>query len=402
MKSIKSITPPFHGYKDYPVNDEGKILLDRADDGKIVIKRKNVIAFGNGLLALCDGSKVSEADWQDLRRGFYLEETDGHKVFRYCLGGSDAGAVLGVSPYSTALDIYNAKKHTEDQEISNDTDYLFKYGHYIEPLIAQGFAALTKLEVFKNDCVFFNEATGFMQANVDYFVREKNGGVSILEIKTTSPNSTTEQLAKNGQVPPTYYAQAVLHYPLVLSAAFNVVGTYFAVGSDNILSNIKICHFNRDLEGEKKLMSCEQSFVNRLINDDPPKDTSSPEKRIEKRGLKQTEAKPAAVDLNDSAKAATAEFAALSAEEKRINEQLKPIKKRKDELQAIICEQLGDAAMSTPFVVDGKSFVVKWDSYVRETVDKTVLKHKYPEAFAETVKSSISRKFALSNKEVKA
>ena len=65
MKSIKNITPPFHGYKDYPVNDEGKILLDRADDGKIVIKRKNIIAFGNGLLALCDEANAMEIDLEE-------------------------------------------------------------------------------------------------------------------------------------------------------------------------------------------------------------------------------------------------------------------------------------------------------------------------------------------------
>ncbi len=397
MNSIKNITPQFYGYKDYSKNNDGKIMLDRADDGKIVIKRKNTINFGNGLLALCDGTKVSEIDWQDLRRGFYLEEDDGKKAFHYCIGGSDAGAVLGLSPYSTALDVYNVKKHINEQAISNDTDYLFKYGHYVEPLIAQGFATLTKLEVFKNDCVFFSETTGFMIANVDYFVREKKGGVSILEIKTPSPDSATAKLAKDGQIPPHYYTQAVLHYPLVLSPAFNVVGTYFAVGSDNILSNIKICHFGRDHEGEKKLLQGENDFVDRLNKDAPPKD--SPENRLEKSGLKQTEAKPAAIDLNEAAKAAAVEFAALSAEEKKINEQLTPIQKRKAELQAVICEQLGDAAMATPFIANGKTFTVKWSSYKRESIDKNVLKHQFPDAFAATVQTSVSRKFALSSKE---
>ena len=402
MKSIPNKTPPFFGYDNYPKDENGKILLDRAEDGKIVIKRKNTISIGSGgLLALCDGSKIAERDWQDLRRGFYLEEQDGTKKYHFCCGGSDAGAVAGVSSYSTALDIYNAKKQISDQEISDSTDYLFKYGHRIEPLIAEGFAALTKLDVFKNDAVFFNEKIGFMQANVDYFVKEVNGGVSILEIKSTSPNSTTAQLANKKQVPPTYYTQAVLHYPLALSGGFNIAGIYFAIGMDNVLSNIKICHYGRDLEGEKELLNSERDFVDRLINDTPPEDTASPVETLEKSGLQHTEAKPIMIDLDDTAKAAAAEYAALCVEENRINEQLNPIKDRKEELKAIICAQLGEAESANPFNFDGKVYNIKWKSSVTETVDKTVLRTKYSEVFDDTVKTNMTRRFYFSTKEAK-
>lgn len=404
MKPIKNLTPHFYGYDNYPRNKEGKILLDRADDGRIVIKRANTLSFGSGLLALCDGAKISEEDWKDLRRGFYMEESDGTRKYHYCVGGSDAGAVSGISPYSTALDIYNAKKGLSANEdtLPDSTDFMFKYGHMVEPLFAEGFSARTKLEVFKNDSVFFNEDLGFMQANVDYFVKEPNGGISILEIKSTAQNSTTDQLAKDGKVPDTYYTQAVLHYPMTLSPAFNIVGTYFCVGTGNILDSLNFCRYARNPAAEKELLQKEQEFVDRLINDNPPRDTSTPEQRLERSGLKQVKAKPIAVELSDAAKAAVIEYEALSTEEKRIASELEPIKKRKAELQAIICEQLGDAAASTPFIHNGKELAVKWGNTKRQTINKEVLRLNFPDAYAfpGVVGETESRRFTLSAKEV--
>lgn len=403
MKQIPNITPRFYGYDNYPRDDDGKILLDRAEDGKIVIKRRNTISIGGkGLLALCDGSKISLTDWQDLRRGFWLEDADGRMKYHYCVGGSDAGAILGASPYSTAQDIYNAKKSMKQEVISDETDYMFEYGHKNEPLVAQGFANRTKLTVFKNDCVFFNESTGFMQANVDYFVKHPNGTLSILEIKTTNPNSSTFSLAKDQKkVPPTYYAQAVLHYPMALSTGFNIVGTYFAIACDNSLNNIQFCHFERDIKNEQVLLQAEKDFVDCLNNEVPPKDTTDPSVWLEKSGLKQTEAQPVAVDLDDTAKAAVDELEQLYKEEKRISDMLSPIKKRKEELQAIICKQIGDASSSTTYLKNKKYYTIHWNSYTRKTIDKTVLENKYPDAFADSVRNSVSRKFSISVKEEK-
>lgn len=398
MKQIPNKTPRFYGYDNYPRDDEGKILLDRAEDGKIIIKRLNTIAIGEGLLALCDGAKIAPNDWVDLRRGFYLEEADRSRKFHYCIGGSDAGAVKGLSSFSSPLDIYNAKKTMEEPNYTDETDYLFKYGHQNEPLIAEGFAALTKMEVFKNDAVFFNEKTGFVQANVDYFIREPGPDhkISILEIKTTNQNSSTYQNAANNEVPLTYYTQAVLHYPLALRDGFNVHDIYFAIGCDNILGNIRICHYKRCVEKEDELLQAEKQFVDCLHNDTPPKDTSGPVQRLERSGLKQADVKPIAVKLDDIAKAAAAELLALNVQEKNLNAQLNPIKKRKEELQAIICQQIGDASMSVPFNIGEKKYVAKWSGTTRETVDKTVLKNKYPTVYEDTVIKTISRKFSLS------
>ena len=400
MKQIPNITPRFYGYDNYPRDEEGKILLDRADDGRIIIKRRNTVSIGNkGLIALCDGAKIAIADWVDLRRGFYLEENNGKKKYHHCIGGSDAGAILGVSSYSSALDIYNAKKELQPVEHDEATLYRFEYGHINEPLVAQGFAVRSKMDVVKNDAVFFNEKTGFMQANVDYIIRHPDGQLSILEIKTTDANSSVYALAKDGKVPLTYYAQAVLHYPMVLSDGFNIKDIYFAVSIGININDIQFCHFSRDPDGEKELLNAESLFVDRLINNTPPNDTATPTERLERLGLTRSESEPLAVELDDIGKAAVVEIEQLSKEKKRLLDMIAPIEKRIGEKQAIICQQLGKATSSTPINKDGKKYTVKWPSLRRTSFDKTVLENKYPDAYKDAVRETISRRFSISIKE---
>lgn len=396
MKQIPNITPRFYGYDNYPRDDDGKILLDRSEDGKIVIKRRNTICIGGkGLIALCDGSKISITDWQDLRRGFWLEEADGRMKYHYCVGGSDAGAILGASPYSTAQDIYNEKKELQSVDHDEATLYRFEYGHINEPLVAQGFAVRSKTDVVKNDAVFFNEKTGFMQANVDYFIRHPDGQLSILEIKTTDANSSVYTLAKDGKVPLTYYAQAVLHYPRVLSDGFNIKDIYFAIGTGNDINAIRFCHFGKNLDGEKKLIEAEKQFVDSLINNTPPADTATPEQQLEKSGLKHAISKPIAVELSDTAIATVSELLAVSEEKERVSEQLKGISKRESELQSLICKDLGDAECSTPFCINGVRFSAHWKSNVRETLNKDIVKAQDPELYDRAVKKTVQRRFSL-------
>lgn len=401
MKPIKNETPPFPGYDNYPRDDEGKILLDRADDGRIVIKRRNTIVFGDtGLIALCDGAKIAGRDWVDLRRGFYMEEDDGSRKYHYCIGGSDAGAIAGLSPYSSALKIYNAKKSMEAEELPPNKKYLFAYGHVNEELVAQGFALKTGLEVFKNDAVFFNEKTGFAQANIDYFIMHKPGVVSILEIKTTAKDSTTDQLAKNGKVPPTYEAQAVLHYPLTIGSAFNIQNIYFAVSSGSTLDDIHKCLYSRDPDSEAELLRTEQEFVQRLKNNDPPRDTRNPQQRLEDSGLKHVESQHIAVELDDNIKSLVEEYVANQQAINALNDQIKPIKNRNEELQAIICSALGEAECSTPVPVNGKPYVLKWASYEKTTIDKDKLLG-FPEAYEKCVTKKTERKFSIAEKKNK-
>lgn len=392
MKKIIDITPCYRGYESYPCNDAGKTLLPRAEDGYIIIYRKNTLDYGNGLIGICDGSKIAESEWVDLRKGFWLVEKTNERNFHWCVGGSDSGAVLGVSKYSDSEKIYDTKKSLAQEEISAVNQYRFDYGHINEELIAQGFAELTKLDVVKNNTVFFNLNTGFMQANVDFFVRHNDGRLSVLEIKTTnSNNDDVIEDYKRNIVPNYYYTQAVLHYPMCLGDSFNIKGTYFAIAYNNSLKDIITCHFDRDKNQEVVLYEAEKEFVSCLRNNIRPEqdkimvDNSSVLKSIQE---KYPVAAERSVSLSSTAINAVKSYIEIDDEISELNKQIKKLEDSKNLYKAMICEEMADAEISESFELNGKQYSISYKNGVRENINKTILKNKYDEIFKECVSYS--------------
>lgn len=403
LKTIRDITPRYPGYDNYPRDAEGKIILPRVDyfvNGKMrkvmLIYRKNTIDFGNGLLGLLDGSKISIFDWTDLRKCFLLEEDNGERNFHWCIGGSDSGAMLGVSPYDNQRTVYETKMSDLPEEIDDDTAYRFAYGHANEELIARGFSTISNMNVVKNNTVFFREDL-HLQANVDFMIQHADGEWSVLEIKTTNPNGKYMELYNNNMVPPHYYTQAVLHYPLVLSAAFTIKGTFYGIGSDNVLKNIKRIFFERDKVQEKAYLETTQEFESYLRFQTPPPLLSGEitGKRLKEKLSSQyptaTEGKK--VKLSDDAVEAANRYLAISDEIKGKKREIDALSEEQTKLQCLLIDEIKDAEFTEEFTdSDG---IVRYFSYTetqRTTVDSGILKTKYPETYGEVAKTTTSRR----------
>lgn len=396
MNKILNITPVYYGYSDCPKDKSGKIILPRNDEGVILIYRKNTINYGNGLLGLLDGSKISNKDWCDLRKSFILVDEDGTENFHWSIGGSDTGALLNLSEYSNSAKLYMDKKSKEQKSISDELDYTFSYGHINEELIAQGFQILTNMEVCKDNTVFFREDIGFMQANVDYFVRHPDGMFSVLEIKTTnSDNKAVINAYKKGIVPKYYYSQAVLHYPLTLGCSFKLKGTFFAVGYNNKLNDIIICHFDRDLENEKVLLSAEKEFYDCLRFDIEPTSNISSAQRIENDINKTPVSVEKSIEFDDNTITAVKQYLGLQNEIAKLKSRIKEIEKDSDTYKAIIIEKMSDAELSNEFCVDDNNFYCSYGNYETITINKTILKNKYPDIYKEVSKTTSSRRFKI-------
>ncbi len=394
MKKILNITPIYSGYKQYPLNEDGKIILPRNNDGVILIYRRNTVNYGNGLIGLLDGSKIANKDWQDLRKRFILVENNGTEHLHWCIGGSDSGALLEISKFENPLGLYKKKKSFEAEAIDDKTEYTFEYGHRNEELIALGFQTLTNMEVCKDNTVFFREDTGFMLADVDFFVRHPDGMFSILEIKSTnSGNVTVINDYKNGKVPPYYYSQAVLHYPLALGSAFKIKGTFFAVGYNNNLSDIIICHFNRDIEQEKILLSAEKEFLDCLMYDAVPKETQTLDSKrlIESIKEKYPVAREKTVELAPDVLEAIKQYLALKKRASALNAEAKKIESDTDMFKAIILNNMADAELSTEFEIDGSKMFCSLKNSLRVNVNKTILLNKYPDIYKEVTSETNSR-----------
>lgn len=122
------------------------------------------------------------------------------------LGGSDAGAVCGLSPYRTAMEVYHDKT---TEEISEEDSEAMRQGRDLEEYVAQRFMEASGKKVRRANALFQSEEHPFMIADVDRLVVGESAG---LECKTASPYLAGKW--EDGQVPLHYLIQC-LHYMAV-------------------------------------------------------------------------------------------------------------------------------------------------------------------------------------------
>lgn len=125
------------------------------------------------------------------------------------LGGSDAGAVCGLNPYRTAIQVYQDKTTDEIEDIDNEA---MRQGREFEDYVARRFMEATGKKVRKANFMYYDEEHPFMLADVDRMIVGENAG---LECKTASPYMA-EKWA-DGKIPLSYQIQC-LHYMSVCKA----------------------------------------------------------------------------------------------------------------------------------------------------------------------------------------
>ena len=149
-----------------------------------------------------------------------FDSTDSWLNARHEIGGSDASAVLGLSPYKTNVDLYLEKiGQIVPADISGE-DYV-RYGHDAEPLLRSLFALdhpEYKVEYF-GDNMNRNEKYPWAHASLDGELTDQDGRKGILEIKTTNILQSMQREKWRDQIPDNYYIQ-VLHYLLVTEYEF--------------------------------------------------------------------------------------------------------------------------------------------------------------------------------------
>ncbi len=134
------------------------------------------------------------------------------------LGGSDAGAVLGVNKYKTKLDVYLDKIGEAPPVEDNDAMY---WGRVLEDLLADEYTKRTRNTVRRNNAILEHPEHKFMLANLDRKIVGKNG---VLEIKTAARADGWGEPGTD-EVPPSYLAQ-VMHYMAVTGAEFADVAVF--------------------------------------------------------------------------------------------------------------------------------------------------------------------------------
>lgn len=140
-------------------------------------------------LVLAKTNDMSREEWLEMRKQF--------------IGGSEAAAILGRSPYTSKYDIYLQKTGEAEPIEQNDAMH---FGTILEDIVAKEFQARTGKRVRRRNAILTHPDHSFMGANLD---REIVGEKAILECKTASEYKVGEW--ENDQVPEQYYFQ-VMHY----------------------------------------------------------------------------------------------------------------------------------------------------------------------------------------------
>lgn len=132
------------------------------------------------------------------------------------LTGSDIGAVCGMNPYKSAMQVYLDKISPEIEVVDNES---MRLGRDLEDYVARRFMETTGKKVRRSNAMYVHDQYSFMMANIDRLVIGERAG---LECKTASPYQADRW--KDGKIPEWYYLQCQ-HYMKVLE----MDGWYLAV-----------------------------------------------------------------------------------------------------------------------------------------------------------------------------
>ena len=281
------------------------------------------------------------------------------------IGGSDAAAILGVSPWTSRYTLWTDKTM---KAISNDepTDAM-RFGTLMEPIVADMFAENASMTVFKDTNLYAHPEHEFMLANLDGLVSTWcNDQVdALLEVKTA------RRRWDDGV--PAYYVSQVQHYMAVTGMEVTFVAALF---NGEEFQRFEV---QRDETYIDRLINMEAEFWQLVQRHQQPEIDGSEStfnavrKAYDATSGKATELTPDIVDL--IAKRATAKQAQATAEaEVR-------------EAEARIMEAMQDAEVGT---VDGKSLVT-WKRQSRSSLDSKALKEAHPDLVEQFSKSSTFR-----------
>lgn len=311
---------------------------------------------------------VDEAEWLAVR-------TKG-------LGGSDVGAICGVSPFSSARQIYFNKTGQFEEALQPGAaaQERMHFGHLLEPIVADEFArreltadkgreGWTLCELGATVCL---KNAPWMRANVDRLIKNKDGKVvGILECKTTSEYNNEEW--EQGDILMSYIYQLnwYLHILDLQWGAFaclvggNKFYTYEVYRNDELLNEVIIPKagdfwFNNVLAlKEPELQAVDTVFANDKY--------SEVEKNSE-------------VVLDDE------ESDNLAAVIFECKAKIKELENTLEEAQNRLKDRLKDKEIGYC-----RNYTVKWSPRSQTRVDTTMLKTTFPEVYEQCKKVTTFR-----------
>lgn len=296
-----------------------------------------------------------------------LDKESWLKYRKQGIGGSDAGAVCGLNPYRTAIQVYYDKTSDSIEDVDNEA---MRQGRELEEYVARRFCEASGKKVRRANAMFYDEKNPFMLADVDRMIVGENAG---LECKTASPYS--EEKWRDDKIPLSYQLQCY-HYMSVCNAD----SWYIAVliyGRD-----FKYYKIERDDEVIENLIRIEKEFWNEYVLKQVIPDPD---------GSKTADV--AIAERFKESKSITIPLTGFDERLERRQELLSLLEKIETEKRQIDQElklYLGDAE-----IAENESYRVSWKNISRSSIDEKRLKAEQPEIYEKYRRETTSRRFTV-------
>ena len=124
------------------------------------------------------------------------------------IGGSDVASIMGLNKYSSPLEVWMEKTGRAETPDISDKPPVY-WGVILEDVVADEFKRRhTDLQVKKKNAMLISRSRPWAFANLDRWVLDSNGNHGVLEIKTADKMMTSDW--QDGV--PAYYLTQVTHY----------------------------------------------------------------------------------------------------------------------------------------------------------------------------------------------
>ena len=184
------------------------------------------------------------------------------------IGGSDIGAILGLSRFRSPLEVWMEKTGKENKKIDS---LPLRFGSFAEEFVANEYARSTGFELIHDESIFVHPKHSFMSAHIDRFVLEAADSAPsrILECKTANPFSSSEWgEVGSDEVPMSYLCQCIW-YMTITGMKYCDLAVLFGN------SDFRIYEIARDKALEEMVIGKATAFWHDYVLKDMPPPASS-------------------------------------------------------------------------------------------------------------------------------
>lgn len=309
-----------------------------------------------------------------LENGNIIEESTRDR--RTYIGGSDIAAILGISKYKTALDVYNAKVN----DVIKEDSILFELGRWMEPLILSLYqrkvSEKVNFSMVETDCNVYSFDYPFFGAQLDFIgISGLANNIIVADAKNVK-SFRYKEFGEDGTCDIPFDIICQVAWQRYLTEAHHVdVPVFFAEQTE-----LKIFTYYKDSEMENAIVNAAMSFWhnNVLAKVEPEAQNSDDLKNLF------PVSKASEVVVGAAIYQQVQKLKALKAEAKEIDETVKVV-------DFEVRKAFGDSDLMTY----GADNIATYKSNDVERLNQALLKKELPEVYQRYLVKSTQRTLRL-------